>query len=265
MCKPAGLIAFVALSNWMFLSTFEPTRERLLQGRILLLADVGKGAFRRASKLIQSALVVASPTQAPQAKSWAARVGSRDAIRATQTVEIADALQDAASYRPFDPGAFAHVEGAPLLFWLDPAFLRRYGELPKIADVATGAGGMATTNNDRFLRAVWEVPVEAARAAASKAGSESYVPYVKGAEGREWIEPYRWLLRTARRALELRVLLANVRAEPPERLGVAYTTIGHDFSTRLHSVASVRDVAGASVFAGPRRRPRSSSARSTAP
>ena len=251
LCKPEGLIAFVALSNWMFLSTFKPTRERLLEGQILLLADVGKGAFRRASKLIQSAMVIASPTRSADAKSFAARVGSRDAIRATQTTDIADALRDAASYQPFEPGVFARVEGAPLLFWLSPAFMRRYGELPKVAEVSEGAGGIATTNNDRFLRALWEVPLEAARAAASEAGSDSYVPYVKGAEGREWIEPYRWLLRTAHHALELRVLLSTVRVERPTRLGVAYTTIGHDFSARLHTVASVRDVSGASLFAGP--------------
>lgn len=247
LCKPSGLIAFVALSNWMFLSSFRDTRTRLLAGHILLLADVGKGAFRRASKLIQSAMVVASPTPRPGASSLAARVGSRDAISARQTVEIARALERAASYTPFDPSAFTQIEGAPWLFWLDPAFLRRYGELPKIDDVADCQGGIATTNNERFLRACWEVPYDLARAAAT-AEPGALVPYLKGAEGREWIEPYRWVLRAEHRALELRVLLPTVRVERPSLLGVAYTTIGHRFGTRLHTVTSVRDVSGASVF-----------------
>ncbi|AUX37614.1 MULTISPECIES: Eco57I restriction-modification methylase domain-containing protein [Sorangium] len=247
LCKPNGLIAFVALSNWMFLSTFRDTRERMLAGHILLLADVGKGAFRRASKLIQSAMVVASPKHQPESKSFAARVGTRDTISALQTVEIADALKNEANYTPFDPGVFARVEGAPLLFWLDPAFMRRYGELPKIDDVADCQGGIATTNNERFLRAIWEVPHHLARAAATDQPGP-FLPYLKGAEGREWIEPYRWVLRAEHRALELRVLLPNVRVERPSLLGVAYTTIGHRFGTRLHTVTSVRDVSGASVF-----------------
>ncbi len=247
LCKPNGLIAFVALSNWMFLSSFRDTRERMLAGHILLLADVGKGAFRRASNLIQSAMVVASPRHQPESKSFAARVGSRDAISALQTIEIADALKNDASYTAFDPSVFARVEGAPLLFWLDPAFMRRYGELPKIDDVADCQGGIATTNNERFLRAIWEVPHHLARAAATEGGGP-LLPYLKGAEGREWIEPYRWVLRAEHRALELRVLLPNVRVERPSLLGVAYTTIGHRFGTRLHTVASVRDVSGASVF-----------------
>ncbi|MGH7269482.1 MAG: BREX-6 system adenine-specific DNA-methyltransferase PglX, partial [Polyangiaceae bacterium] len=106
-------------------------------------------------------------------------------------------------------------------------------------------------NNDRFLRAVWEVPPHEARAATIRAESGRYLPYVKGAEGREWMEPFRWVLRAGRAALELRVLVPNGRVERPAALGVAYTTIGHHFGARLHTAASVRDVAGASVFAGP--------------
>ena len=248
LCKPTGLLAFVALSNWMFLSSFRSTRDRILAGHILLLADVGKGAFRRASKLIQSAMIVASPQHRPDGRSFAARVGSRDSISASQTTEIADALRSHASFTPFDPSVFARIEGAPLLFWLDPSFMRRYGELPKIGDVADCQGGIATTSNDRFLRAIWEVPMDLAKAAASGTESSSLLPYLKGAEGREWIEPYRWVLRAGHAALELRVLLPTVRIARASTLGVAYTTIGHRFATRLHTVTSVRDVSGASVF-----------------
>jgi hypothetical protein len=251
LCKPTGLIAFVALSNWMFLSSFRGVRERVLGGSVLLLADVGKGAFRRASKLIQTAMVVASPAHEMRGASLAARIGSRDAISASQTTELAATLTDQSIYQPFEPEVFARIEGAPLLFWLDPAFMRRYGELPKIGEVANCAGGIATTNNDRFLRAIWELDPRVQAAALKGAPTAEHVPYVKGAEGREWIEPCRWVMRTQRGGLELRVLLPTVRIDRPDAVGVAYTTIGQRFGTRLHTVPSVRDVSGASVFAGP--------------
>ena len=44
--------------------------------------------------------------------------------------------------------------------------MRRYGELPKIGEVADCVGGIATTDNERFLRATWEVPPGLAKAAA---------------------------------------------------------------------------------------------------
>src|SRR5690606_14511955 len=179
----------------------------------------------------------------------AARVGSRDAISATQAEDIARALEDANAYTEFDPAVFTRIDGSPLLIWLDAAFLRRYGELPKLEDVADGSGGIATTDNERFLRAVWEVPESLARAAETSGGD--YVPYLKGAEGREWLEPFRWLLRVAHGGLELRLLQPSVRLARASTLGVAYTTIGHRFGTRVHTVRSVRDVSGASVFPGP--------------
>lgn len=248
LCKPRGYIAFVALSNWMYLSSFRDVREQLLEGSIVLIADIGKGAFRRASKLIQTAMVVATPTGEVAGNSLAARLGSRDGISAEQVTELAASLRDSASYSVFDPSVFSQIEGAPLLFWLDSAFLKRYAEVPKIGDSADGAGGIATTDNERFLRAVWEVPVASAKAAAAHAPDASYLPYVKGADGRDFIEPYRWLLQARHGALELRCLVPSLRLDIPNRLGVAYTTIGNRFGARVHSVPSVRDISGASFF-----------------
>lgn len=248
LCKPRGYIAFVALSNWMFLSSFRDVRERLLEGGIVLIADVGKGAFRRASKLIQTAMVVATPADEFTGQALAARLGSRDGISADQVRELAASLRDSACYSVFDPSLFSQIEGAPLLFWLDSAFLKRYAEVPKIGDIADGAGGIATTDNERFLRAVWEVPLASAKAAAAHARDADYLPYVKGAEGRDWIEPFRWLLQARHGGLELRSIVSNLRLEVPNRNGVAYTTIGNRFGARVHSVPSIRDVSGASFF-----------------
>ena len=251
LCKPNGLIAFVALSNWMFLSSFQGVRRRMLDGNILLLADLGKGAFRHASKLIQTAMVVATPSQHREGSSLAARIGSRDTIAQSQTEALAAELMDPTTYHPFEPTLFSHIEGTPLLFWLDPKFMRRYLQLPKVGDMATGAAGIATTDNGRYLRATWEVAPAVARAAIEGLPAASYVPYIKGAAGQAWIEPCRWLLRTGAAALELRVLHPSLRPTRPTELGVAYTTIGHHFAARLHAVSSVRDVSGASFFPGP--------------
>lgn len=245
LCREDGLVAFVALSNWMFLSSFRPVRELLLRGRIVLLADLGKGAFRHASKLIQTAMVVAQPRSSPASTSRGARVGSRDEIVAEQPELIAESLRDPSNFARFDPNVFVHVEGAPFLFWIDASFLQRYAALPKIEDVAKGAGGIATSNNERFVRAVWEVaPAIAKRALQGR--STTHLPYLKGAEGREWIEPCRSLLRSVD---QLRLARPGQKIEVATELGVAYTTIGQRFGARMHTAHSVRDVSGASFFA----------------
>lgn len=249
LCKPRGYLAFVALSNWMSLRTFQSTRELLLRGHLVLLADLGKGAFRRASRLIQTAMVVATPQPTPDAPSLVAQVGSRESGAADQPERIAADLADPRSYRPLDARLFAAIDGAPWLYTITPDILRRYIEGPKIGDVAEGMGGIATTDNERFLRATWEVSPEQARAALRADNDADYVPYLKGADGREWIAPHRWLLRVPRRALELRLCAPSIKIERSVELGVAYTTIGHRFAARLHTALSVRDVSGASLYA----------------
>lgn len=243
LCRSDGNIAFVAPSNWMFLSSFRPVRDLLHEAGLLLIADLGKGAFRHASKLIQTAMVVASPTPSTT-RALGLRVGSRDDIDAGQPERIAASLRVVDAFAPFAVEDFAHVEGAPLLFWIDGEFLRRYAELPKIDDVARGAGGIATSNNERFVRAVWEVTPSVAKSALAGTSS-THLPYLKGAEGREWIEPCRSLLR---RRDELRLCRPQLKIEVGAQLGVAYTTIGQRFGARLHTTRSVRDVSGASFF-----------------
>ncbi|MCC6645747.1 MAG: SAM-dependent methyltransferase [Polyangiaceae bacterium] len=250
LCKPNGLIAFVALSNWMFLGSFRATRARVLAGHLHLVADLGRGAFRHASALIQTAMVVASPRPQPGRPSLGARIASRDTGSPRQTAELAAALAREERYERFDPGVFASVEGAPLLFWLDPGPLARYAALSKVGDVAACQGGIATGDNERFVRAIWEVPHTVACAAAT-GGDGALVPYLKGADGRAWMEPYRWLVRAGRGGVELGLSAPAARPQRASSLGVAYTTIGDRFGARLHTVTSVRDVSGASVFAGP--------------
>lgn len=241
LCKPHGVMAFVTLSNWMFLHSFAALRRELLRGHMHLLVDLGKGAFGQASKLIQTAMIVASP--APEhAPSLGIRVGSIHHADGEQVARIAEALRDHPRPFPFDASLFEALPGSPLLFWLPAAFLNAYRAAPKLGEVARGAGGIATTHNQRFVRAHWELQRTAYRPDVPDA---EWLPYLKGADGREWIEPPRWLLRAA----ELRTTQPAVRVQPDRDLGVAYTTIGTRFAARLHRVRSVRDVSGASLFA----------------
>lgn len=250
LCKPRGRSAFVAPSNWLYLATFADVRARVLAGELVLVADLGKGAFRHASKLIQTSMVVVTPQRPsgrPARPSWGARIGNRTSSDEHQTERLAAGLFDSSIYHSFDPAACAAIPGAPLLFWLGSTFLERYRETPKIEAVATGAVGTATTDNERFLRAVWEIPPAEARAAAA-GESTRHVPYLKGADGAAFFDPYRWVLRIDDGALAVRLAGARFELPVPRTLGVAYTTIGHRFAARLQTVPSVRDISGASFF-----------------
>lgn len=260
LCKPHGRLAYVTPSNWMTLSSFQPLRDKLREAEITALADLGKGAFRYASKLIQTAMVVVAPTKTTRHRARAVRVGSTDGAGEVSMELFAAQLKDKSAFFFFDPDAGRAVSGEPMLVgpsWTAEA-LRSYRLSPKVGDVAEGAAGLATSDNHRFLRAIWELtPKQVAEAlqpgdrSASGSGSRRFLPYVKGADGAQFFEPLRWVLVADDDAKELS--LANPRVKLDTRgsargCGVAYTTIGHRFAARLHTVPSIRDVAGASFF-----------------
>jgi hypothetical protein len=253
LCKPTGLLAFVTPSNWMTLTTFRPLREHLRRARLRAVADLGKGAFRHASKLIQTAMVVvappdpaARPLELPRGISVAAPEGQEE----PSAERLAGALKDKSLSFPFDPKLGRLIPGEPLLLGpaFEESFLCTYQASRKVGDVAEGAPGLATSDNHRFLRAIWEILPSQTRGALASP-RDRFAPYVKGADGALFFEPFRWVLMVADGATELRLAAPRSKLDPRARgLGVAYTTIGHRFSARLHTVPSVRDVAGASFF-----------------
>jgi hypothetical protein len=256
LCKRTGRLGYVTPSNWMTLTTFRPLRARLREARIAALADLGKGAFRHASKLIQTAMVVVAPTAGSAGPAPAPRgicVAAPDGQEETSLGRLVTLLKDKSRSFPFDPQVGQLVAGAPLLLgpgW-NESFLATYRDSPKIGDVAEGRPGIATSDNHRFLRAIWEIPPREVFATL-RGDRRRFAPYVKGADGALFFEPFRWVLSVADDATALRLTVPRSKIDPSARgLGVAYTTIGHRFGARLHTVESVRDVAGASFFPSP--------------
>ncbi len=243
LCAPGGRYGFVTLSNWMVLSSFEPLRRALAQTRLELVADLGKGAFRHASKLIQSALFVGAVAPPGEAPTLGLRAGSVHGGDVAQTERLESSLRaQRGHYSPFAPSAFAVIDGAPLLHGLPSATLQQYAVATKLGALCVGRGGIATGDNERYLRARWELPP----AAAARC-----LPYLKGADGEEWFAPERWLLRAGAAWPALGLAKPALELELPDELGVAYTTIGTRFGARRHAGPAIRDVSGASLF--PRR------------
>lgn len=84
-----------------------------------------------------------------------------------------------------------------------------------------------------------------------------WVPYVKGASGKTWIEPLSEILKWQFNGLENKTYHQNIYGSHTKRVqneayyfrnGVSYSTIGSSFSARTRRFCSAFDVSGASVF-----------------
>ena len=241
LLRPDGLVGMVTLSNWMSLGSFEALRTRLLNSEIRLIADFGKAAFSTGGTLIStSATIIANRLQLGQ--SIALRPHSPDEIVRDdgQPDRTHAALLLQRGRYEFDPRGFEVIEGQPIVYWWGKEFLQRYAEAPKLGEVSPARQGLATADDTRFIRVPWELV----------AGHVGWDCFVKGAEGKAWIEPVSYLIDGRMNRLALAVFERAVFRNPrfQGRKGVAYAAIGSSFRARRYRTSSWFGHMGPSIF-----------------
>ena len=267
LVREGGVSALLTMRNWMFLKQFADLRMWLLATYDLrALGDFDRGGFEAIpdevvsvvvsvfckSKLCGGVSVAHMPTPNDDT--------SRDSDRTQR--KRAGTLCQVGRYE-FVPAALKAVPEWPLVYWWTDLFLAKYTSATLLGAVATVRQGLATSDNARFLRNGYECST--ARVAAVRLfGSRQdfarlfWAPYVKGAAGREWVEPLSSVINWFADGLELKVFHEGRHGSYTKRIpnedlymcdtGVAYSPIGATFSGRAYRYRSVFDAAGCTVF-----------------
>jgi hypothetical protein len=250
LTRPLGLSGLVTIKGWMFLRQFLELRGSILSHHGLLLGDLGWGAFEQITDNPVTMSVVWRDR--PAGNSFAVCPGSPTGKNRTdenRRALAAGLLAQEGCYE-FDSKSFEVIEGEPIVYWWTKDFLARYAEAPKLGAVSPVRQGLATGDNSRSLRRPWEV-------ARGKVGllGDTWVPYVKGAGGKEWFEPLNDIVNWTGAGTEIRNFYFDGRlASRPQNMefyfkkGISYSTIGAAFTARVHRWPGVFDVSGASVF-----------------
>jgi hypothetical protein len=266
LVKPGGSSGLLTMRGWMFLGQFQALREHVLQQFDLrAIGDVDRGAFEDVPDEVLATVLTVFRREAPGRGNAVALQPtppadrSRDADRTKR--KRASLLAQVGRYE-FSCKAFARVTGSPLVYWWSPLELADYAAAEKLGDLAPVRQGMATSDNTRFLRFLWELPRAHVLCAAppvelSAASRWPWVPYVKGAAGRAWVEPLEAVIRWAPAGLEVKVLNERLYGSYTRTIkneawyfktGIAYNTIGNAFFARVLRYAAVFDVRGSCVF-----------------
>lgn len=266
LLKKGGISASVTLSNWMFLKAFADFRTHLFEAHALeRLADLGKGSFSSGSNLISASAQIFRKTP-PQRSSVALRIHHLDdnAIDTQRVERNQTALECHEGWHRFDPAALNIVPDWPLVYWWPEDIIRLYQTTPLFGERCQTRRGASTGNNARFLRKVFEVAFAEIRAQKYENSHEAWplrgkwLPYIKGASGRAWVDNLSDVINWNHSRLELATSVEHnfgdhsltwkiCNAPWNHTRGVAYSTIGAKFSARAHRYHSVVDVSGASL------------------
>jgi hypothetical protein len=259
LVRLGGVSAMVTMRGWMFISQFRELREFLLRMEDLrALVDLDSGAFEEisAAQVVVSVVCAAFVKVSPQRTATALRpTPVEDRASTGMTARKRAGLLAHVGRYEFDPRGFEVIEGEPIVYWWSEAELARYAATPKLGEVAKIREGVGTKNDLRYLRMWWELP---ARNIMNREfgpvrswTGERWVPFVKGAEGREWIEGVRDVINWRYAGLEIATYAKSRFGRGATyyfRRGIAFTMIGSEFAGRLHHRPSIFGHMGGSAF-----------------
>ncbi len=247
---PSGLCAMVALSNWMFTTTYLPFRRLVLSHHLAAIAELGKAAFTTGGTLISTACYIIRIGHAEARSSVAVRPMPPSEVKrdSSQPHRIESALRMQRGRYQFDSQDFSKVPGYPCVYWWPKKTIESFAETELLGNVALVCEGWSGENNPMVLRSRWEL------APGEEAISANWAPFIGGANGAEWWEPLRTCIQWKNRGLVMKVSDANFFRNELQyfQTGVSFTTIGSRFGARLHRYPSVFGSTGRSVIGADR-------------
>ncbi len=194
MTLSGGNMAMINMQAWMFISSYENLRAKLLSDHtILCMAHLGERAFDTIGGAVVS-------TTAFVLQAWVRQEKASEFVRLTHGRSEAqkcrmliEAARNRASEDLFvtSPQDFEHIPGEPIAYWLSEKFRRLFIDNNRIGEIVEAGNGLQTNDNNVYLRQWHEV--ECAKLGVgiytredAKESRRKWFPYNKGGEFRRW-------------------------------------------------------------------------------
>lgn len=258
-CKDSGFNSMVTMQSWMFLSSYEAMREKLLQDRTIQnMAHLGARAFPEISgEVVQTTAFVMQGQYINGFKPVFFRLV--DTGQDQKETELRSGLNRFDSTIQDD---FKKIPGSPIAYWVSNKVLEIFENSPSMGDVADARQGLATADNNRFLRFWQEVAIQKIgfgmeNREQAQSTHKKWFPYNKGGEFRKWYGNQEYVVNWENDGLEIRENVdekGKQRSRPQNieyffRPSISWSFISSSsFGVRVYPQGFLFDVGGSSLF-----------------
>ena len=187
MPKRNGYQAMITQHAWMFLSSFEKLRTKMLQTvNIVNMAHLGARAFEEiGGEVVQTTSFVICKNHIVNYKGEYCRLVEPTSQQGKEEMFLSGMNRYFSCQSNFNI-----IPGSPIAYWVSEKYLKIFGK-HEMSDYGSSCIGMRTGDNERFLRFWFEVKTEkmginysnAKEACESK---KKWFPYCKGGSFRKW-------------------------------------------------------------------------------
>ena len=194
MAKQNGYQAMITQHSWMFLSSFEKLRTKLLAVDIVNMAHLGARAFEEiGGEVVQTTSFVIRKSHIADYKGEYCRLIGPTSQQGKEDMFLAGENRYAA-----DQSNFSKIPGSPVAYWASEAILNCFSGKDSLDSMYKMREGIHTADNERFLRLWHEISSNKFVKGASsyddidKLGR--WVPYNKGGSYRKWYGNNGWVI-----------------------------------------------------------------------
>lgn len=260
-----GYSAMVNMQSWMFLSSFESLRKKILnQTTITSMVHLGARAFDSiGGEVVSTTAYVLENRYESTAQGIFVRVieGRCEEEKDAQIKAALVGVDKNNSYVA-SSSKFQAIPGSPIAYWASENFISTFSRGLPFKNVLNPKVGLQTGSNDKFMRAWHEVAFDgigfrcAGRNEASSSGCK-WFPYNKGGDWRKWYGNFDYVVNWSNDGDEIRNFKdqnGKLRSRPQNtdyyfKESITWSDITtNSFAARFSPQGSVFDVKGSSGF-----------------
>ncbi len=238
LAKNFGHVGMITIPNWMFLSSFESLREIIFQeAPISSLVHNGRGVW--GSDFGSCAFILRHSSPVRLRGQFLRLFDKQGSVASNE--ELERRFHNNPRFTVMN-SELRNISGTPVAYWVSKKLLNSFVELPAASSFLETRKGLATGDNDRFVRCWHEVQIsntslvcsDRQEAINSKA---KWFPFAKGGEFRKWAGNQSYLvdwkddgvvLQTTKHPIDDRIRATNFNLDYIFKEGItwSFVTIG---------------------------------------
>ena len=197
ICKPSGFSGLATSNSWMFLSSFEKLRDKLIDdATIETLVQLSVHGFHGIAAQVCTFVLRNSVTSGFKGSYIRLNDFDHHSLQEPKTLEAIKNPTCGWFYRR-DASTFHQIPGSPIAYWASEGLLNAFSEGQPIRNYFTATvKGIFTGDNARFLRHWHEIN--------SSSINNEWRPYAKGGPFRKWYGNIEYVVNWQDDATELR-------------------------------------------------------------
>lgn len=187
LVKPCGYPTLITMQSWMFLGSFEKMRTKLIaEHSIVSMAHIGARGFDSIGGEVVSTTATVFAAGQPGVDGVYLRLVDPVGEAAKQAAaREAVANPDCGYFYRRNAKTFTQIPGTPIAYWASESIVKSFATGASLEKFAKPRQGLATGNNDLFLREWWET---------CNCSGIIWVPCAKGGGFRKWYGDAEWVV-----------------------------------------------------------------------